>query len=109
MTKDCRESRPVPFYADGDVWRGVKEGLVTSVDLDADKRFNAELKIVPPASPEARTVFSLQTPPKLPPASLMEDRVSRLESDNRMLRAHVNVLGKVIETLVMQIHKEPSA
>ena len=36
----CRESRPVPFFNNGDVWSAVQEGIISSLDLDENLQFD---------------------------------------------------------------------
>ena len=60
---NCRESRPVPFYPQGDIWNAVHDGVIRSVDVDGNKQFN------PPPSPESQLAFQKQSPPRLPRVS----------------------------------------
>ena len=63
---NCRESRAVPFYPNGDIWAGVYDGVIHSVDIDGNMQFN-------PLSPEATATaaqaepapFQRQSPPRI--------------------------------------------
>lgn len=36
----CRESRPVPFFGNCEVWSAVQEGIISSLDLDENLQFD---------------------------------------------------------------------
>ena len=105
--QNCRESREVPFYPKSDIWAGVRDEIICSVDVDGNMQFNPrEL----PRSPETRYVPPLRSLPyqiqrredALPPVSAAPRReplkrcdtnivvlgkeISRLESENKALR-----------------------
>lgn len=106
--QNCRESREVPFYPKNDIWAGVRDEIICSVDVDGNMQFNPrEL----PRSPETRYVppqpralpYQLQrsanAPPPATPAPqrpplkradtniiVLGKEISRLEGENRALR-----------------------
>ena len=114
--QNCRESRPVPFYAESEIWSAVHDGVITSVDVDHNMQFN------PPARAESRVEqackvgFQLQRKPVmhkaasravLPKHKPLEDATVRVltaelrkaESEIAALRKHLSTQNQVIDGL----------
>ena len=98
--QNCRESRPVPFFPQGEVWEGVAGGIVNSVDIDENMQFSPAELFVPP--------FQLQEAPSIPRVASMarlprrvvlapldanvktlSREIKRMEKENADLRKHV--------------------
>ena len=104
---NCRESQQVPFYPQSDIWSGVRDEIICSVDVDGNMQFNPR-NIA--RSPETRYVlppralpYQVQRPADAPPPVaavprreplkrcdtnivVLGNEISRLEGENKALR-----------------------
>lgn len=99
--QNCRESREVPFYPRNDIWAGVRDQIICSVDVDGNLQFNPreltrETRYHPLPFQRQRSVQppTPTTPaPQLQPLKgldtniiVLGKEISRLEGENKALR-----------------------
>lgn len=117
--QNCRESRPVPFFPQGDIWSAVHDGVIRSVDIDSNMQFN------PPLRPESQVAFQKQSPPRLPrvasqsrlpqrrPMAPIQDpnvqvlaaELRKVESEVASLRKHISTQDQLIRGFC-QLHMQ---
>jgi hypothetical protein len=107
--QNCRESREVPFFPRSDIWEGVRDKIICSVDVDGNMQFDPrelalspETRFFPPARPLPHqrlvpvpvgpnprvAVAPLRQPLKGSDTNILVlcSDISRLESENKALR-----------------------
>ena len=132
----CRESRPVPFFGNCEVWKAVQEGVISSLDLDENMQFDPtkaaaldhgtweETQRQQAPAPQPAPPFQLQKSPTHHPLRmmapafvpsddihlrLMEDELRKMESENRRLRERIRAQDNLIRSFCLLQMKNTGA